>query len=58
MSPGCSTADEKRNSKLLYSMSQGQQKICNCFATEVVTVQGIAVKTNGEEVVVTITDKM
>lgn len=58
MSPGCSTANEKRNSKLLYSMSQGQQKIYNCFATEVINVQGIFLKTNGEEVVVTITDKM
>lgn len=58
MSPGSSTADEKRNSKLLYSMSQRQQKIYNCFPTRVVNVQGISVMTNGEEVVYTIISKM
>lgn len=57
MSPGSSTADEKRNSKLLYSMGQRQQKIYNCFLTEVVTVQGISMMTNGEEAVYAIASK-
>lgn len=58
MSLGSSTADEKRNSNLLYSMSQRQQKIYNCFSTEVVTVQGISMMINGEGVVYTITNKV
>lgn len=57
MSPGSSTVDENRSSKLLHSMAQRQQKIYKCFPTEVVAVQGISAMTNGEEVVYTITSK-